>query len=220
MPMPSRSEPHDPFAAAPMSDSLRALARRGVLQRKRRGVQIISEGDFGDTMYIVLSGRLRAYSVGSDFREITYGEYGAGEFVGELGLDGGRRTANVDAVEATLCAVVTRTTLLQHLQAEPDFVFELLRMVIRRAREATRGMREIALTAVYFRLKALLERLARPQPDGTQLIDPAPSHREFAQQLGCSAAIITKVLKPLKEGGYVEVGRRRILIRKPLPSGF
>jgi CRP/FNR family transcriptional regulator, cyclic AMP receptor protein len=205
---------------APLSDALRALARRGVLQHKRRGVQLISEGDLGDTLYIVLSGRLRAYSVGSDFREITYGEYGPGECVGEMGLDGGRRSANVDATQPTVVAMVTRQTLLLHLQAQPDFVFELLRMVIHRAREATRSLREIALTAVYFRLKAHLEKLARPQPDGTWLIDPAPSHREFSQVLGCGPAIITKVLKPLKEGGYVQVARRRIVICKPLPMRF
>ena len=51
--------PADLIDAAPLSDSLRVLARRGALQRLKRGVQIISEGDRGDTLYIVLSGQDR-----------------------------------------------------------------------------------------------------------------------------------------------------------------
>ena len=67
--MPSKEQRTvDPIALAPMSDSLRTLARMGVQQRLRKGRHIITEGDVGDTLYIVLSGRLRAYSVGIDER--------------------------------------------------------------------------------------------------------------------------------------------------------
>ncbi len=212
-----RDDP-DPFDAAPLSGSLRALARRGVLKRLRRGVQIISEGDVGDTLYIILAGRLRAYSVGADFRELTYAEYGAGAMVGEMGLDGGPRSANVDAQEPTLCAVVTRATLRQHLADDPDFAFELLATVIGRARTATMSLRQVALHGVYARLKPLLEAWAVQQPDGSGLIDPAPSHLEISRRLACDRAMISRVLKDLEKGGYVLVGRRRLEILKPLPT--
>ena len=199
-----------------MSPSLRALARRGVQRPLRKGAQIIHEGDVGDTLSIVLSGRLRAYASGTDGRELTYGIYGAGEFVGEMGLDGGARSAHVEAVEATLCAVVTRPTLEQHLQADPGFAFELLAKVIRRARSTTLGMKQIALNDVYGRLKTLLDSLATAQPDGTRLIEPAPSHLEMSQLLGCGREMVSKVLKELEKGGYLSVGRRRVVLLKAL----
>ncbi len=199
-----------------MSPSLRTLARSGVQRPLRKGAQIIHEGDVGDTLYIVLSGRLRAYASGADGRELTYGIYGAGEFVGEMGLDGGARSAHVEAVEPTLCAVVTRATLQQHLQADPAFAFELLAKVIRRARATTLGMKQIALNDVYGRLKALLDSLAVAQPDGTRLIEPAPSHLEMSQALGCGREMVSKVLKELEKGGYVAIGRRRVVLLKPL----
>jgi CRP/FNR family cyclic AMP-dependent transcriptional regulator len=216
MPMPPRDDP-DPFDAAPLSPSLRALARRGVLKRLRRGVQIISEGDVGDTIFIILSGQLRAYSVSADFREITYAEYGAGDMVGEMGLDGGPRSANVDTKEPSVCAVVTRATLRQYLAEDPDFAFELLAIVIRRARVATQSLRQVALHSVYTRLKPLLEGWAVKQPDGSALIDPAPSHLDISRQMACDRAMISRVLKDLERGGYVLVGRRRLAILKPLP---
>ena len=215
--MPPRAEP-DPFEQAPMSDSLRALARRGELRRLRKGVQIISEGDLGDTLYIVLTGQLRAYGAGPGTREVAYSHYGAGEYVGEMGLDGGLRSANVEATEPTLCVVVTRNTLERHLGEDPHFAFELLSKVIRLARVATISLKQIALNDVYGRLKAMLESLGVAQPDGSRLIDPAPSHKELSQTLGCSREMVSRVMKDLESGGYVEVGRRRVVLRRGLPA--
>lgn len=213
-----RDAADSPLDTAPLSDSLRALARRGELRRLRKGVQIISEGDRGDTLYIVLAGELRAYAAGADGREVTYGRYGAGEYVGEMGLDGGTRSANVETLAPTLLALVTRSTLEARLREDPALAFELLAKVIRRARAATLGFKQIALNDVYGRLKALLEALTEPQPDGTRIADPAPSHHEISQQLGCSRPMISRVMKDLERGGYVEVGRRRVVLRKGLPA--
>jgi CRP/FNR family transcriptional regulator, cyclic AMP receptor protein len=205
-----------------MSHALRALARRGELRRMRRGVQLITEGDVGDTLFIVLEGRLRAYDAGSDGREITYGEYGPGEYVGEMGLDGGPRSAHVEVRQAALCAVIARPTLEAFLAEQPQFAFELLAKVIRRARAATMGLKQIALNDVYGRLKALLETISVPVPGtgspGHHIADPAPSHLELSQRLGCSREMVSRVMKDLERGGYVEVGRRRVVLLKALPA--
>jgi CRP/FNR family transcriptional regulator, cyclic AMP receptor protein len=206
------------MATAPMSDSLRALAQLGEIKRLRKGIQIISEGDVGDTLYIVLAGSLRAFAVGPDEREVTYATYGPGEYVGEMGLDGGPRSANVETLQTSLVAVVRRDTLQRHLDTEPQFAFELLTKVIRRARAATLGLKQIALNDVYGRLKALLESLTQTQADGSRVADPAPSHKEMSQTLGCGREMISRVMKDLERGGYVEVGRRRVVLKKPLPA--
>ena len=202
--------------AAPMSPSLRELARRGVARRLRKGTLLIAEGDAGDALYIVLSGRVRAYGAAGDGREVTYGEYGPGEYVGEMSLDGGPRAADVEAVLPGVVAVVTRHTLEDHLRRDPAFAFGLLAKVIRRARQATLTLKQIALNDVYGRLKLLLEE-ATPVAGGRAL-DPAPSHLEMARRLGCSREMVSRVLKDLERGGYVEVGRRRLVLVKPLPA--
>ncbi len=214
----ARAAAADPIEAAPLSESLRALARRGELRRLRRGVQLITEGDSGDTLFILLQGRVRAYSSGSDGRQITYGTYGPGEYIGEMGLDGGLRSAHVEALEPTLCAVIARATLQAHLRDDPSFAFELLAKVIRRARSATLGLKQIALNDVYGRLKALLETIAEPAADGVRLAAPAPSHLEMSQRLGCSREMVSRIMKDLERGGYVEVGRRRVLLKRELPA--
>ncbi|MCZ2292204.1 MAG: Crp/Fnr family transcriptional regulator [Burkholderiales bacterium] len=214
-----RVDPEALLEAAPLSDALRALARRGELCRFAKGAVLIQEGSHGDTLYIVLQGRLRVYgSHLANEREITHGTYGPGEYVGEMSLDGGPRSASVAALEPTVCAMVTRRTLEAHLAEEPQFAFELLAKVIRRARMATLSAKSMALNDVYGRFKALLESLCEPQADGTRRLPERLTHQELANRVGCSREMITRQLSDLQQGGYVSAPRGgELLLLKPLP---
>jgi CRP/FNR family transcriptional regulator, cyclic AMP receptor protein len=194
-----------PAVEAPaMSDALRDLAARGEIRRYRRGTLLIQEGDVGETLFIILSGRLRAYSVGDREREITYGVYGPGEYIGEMSLDGGLRSASVMTVEASTCVVITRRTLQAYIAERPEFAFELLAKVIRRARAATLSARQMALNDVYGRLKQLLESLATTQSDGRRVLQERLTHQEMAHRLGCSREMVSRLVKDLQRGGFVE----------------
>jgi CRP/FNR family transcriptional regulator, cyclic AMP receptor protein len=202
-----------PAVEAPlMSDALRDLASRGEVRRYRRGTLLIQEGDVGETLFIILSGRLRAYSVGEREREITYGVYGPGEYIGEMSLDGGPRSASVMTVEASTCVVITRRTLQAYIAERPEFAFELLAKVIRRARAATLSARQMALNDVYGRLKQLLESLATTQSDGRRVLEERLTHQEMAHRLGCSREMVlgcsremvSRLVKDLQRGGFVE----------------
>ena len=209
------------LAAVPpglMSESLLALAERGEIRRYRKGTLLIQEGDQGDTLFIILSGRLRAFSAGDNDREITYGAYGAGEYIGEMSLDGGPRSASVITLEASVCAVVGRRTLERYIAEHPGFAFELLSKVIRRARVATLNARQLALNDVYGRLKLLLGALAEPQPDGTLRVAERLTHQEMSNRLGCSREMVSRLMKDLERGGYVVVQDARIVLCKPLPQ--
>lgn len=218
MPAAARTAVVDPVEHPALSPSLRRLARRGVVRRYRRGTLLIQEGDQGDTLYIVLEGRLRAFSVGEREREITYGSYGPGEYVGEMSLDGGQRSASVMTIEPSVCAVVSRTTIEAHIADEPAFAFELLAKVIRRARAATLSAKQLALNDVYGRIKLLLESQARPQVDGRQAVEERLTHLEMAHRLGCSREMVSRILKDLEGGGYIAVERQRLQILAPLPA--
>jgi CRP/FNR family transcriptional regulator, cyclic AMP receptor protein len=198
--MPDPEKPPEPALA---SNALRALAVRGTIRRYRRGTVLIEEGDLSDSLYIILSGRLRAYSAANNGREITYGVYGAGDYLGEMSLDGGPRSASVITLEASVCAVVTRQTLTQHIAEYPEFAFELLAKVIRRARAATLSAKQLALNDVYGRLRLLLDSLAQPAPEGGRVIQERLTHQEMAHRLGCSREMVSRLLKDLERGKYL-----------------
>ena len=201
-----------------MSDALSELADCGEVRRYRKGTLLIQEGDQGDTIFIILSGKLRAFSAGDNDREITYGVYGAGEYLGELSLDGGPRSASVITLEASSCSVVGRRTLERFIAGRPDFAFELLAKVIRRARSATHSARQLALNDVYGRLRVLLQGVPQPQPDGAQRVVDRLTHQEMANRLGCSREMVSRLMKDLERGGYLQVQDDQFVLVKPLPQ--
>ena len=201
-----------------MSENLRELAARGEVRRYRKGTILIEEGDRGETLYVILSGRLRAYSAAANGREITYGTYGPGEYLGEMSLDGGVRSATVETMEAATCAVVTRETVRRLVADRPEFAFELLGKVIRRARAATLSAKNLALNDVYGRLKLVLDTLAEPRPDGRRVVADRLTHQDLASRLGCSREMVSRVMKDLENGGYVRVDGGRIVVEGALPA--
>ncbi len=198
--------------------SVRALAERGEVRRFRKGTILIHEGDTGDTVFIVLSGRVKVFSTDANDKEITFGTFGAGEYFGELALDGGARSASVITQQPCVCAVVTRATLLAFIAQHPEFALQLLAKVIHRLRMVTRDARNLAFIDVYGRLTGCLDQLATPQPDGTRLIAERITHQEIASRLGCSREMVSRILKDLEVGGYVRVTDHRIVLAGKLPQ--
>jgi len=206
--------------SVPMSESLRALARRGEPRLVPKGRLLIREGEVGHTIYIILSGSLRAFSASDDgAREMTYGVYLPGEYLGELSLDGGARAADVEAVVASWVTGVTRATLQQHIAEQPEFAFELLSKVIRRVRAATLSLRAVALNDVYGRVAWLLNERAVKQADGTRLTGPL-THQQMAHLLGCTRPMVSRVMKELEIGGHVVCAGHTVRLLKVLPARF
>jgi CRP/FNR family transcriptional regulator, cyclic AMP receptor protein len=203
----------------PCSRHTEALAARGTLRNFRRGMLLIQEGDIGSTLYIVRSGRLRAFAADPKGKEITLGLYGPGEYVGEMSLDGGPRSANVETLESTTCAVITREALLSYIAEEPDFALEMMARLIRRARLATESTRSLALIDVYGRFKRLLEQLSEPPgADGSRILRERITHQQIANHLACSREMVSRLMKDLEVGGYVGKRDGRIVLQRELPA--
>jgi CRP/FNR family transcriptional regulator, cyclic AMP receptor protein len=201
------------------SRHVEALAALGTPRHFRRGALLIQEGDLGDNLYIVQQGRLRSFLADNTGKELTLGLHGPLEYVGEMALDGGPRSAHVEALEATQCSVVSRSTLLAYISAEPEFSMELLARVIRRARLATESARSVALIDVYGRLVRLLNQFAgASNTSGERMLQERLTHQVIAQHLACSREMVSRLLKDLETGGYVAVRDRWIWLLKPLPA--
>jgi CRP/FNR family cyclic AMP-dependent transcriptional regulator len=206
-------------ASTEPSPHIQALAALGVQRRYRNGALLIQEGESGDTIYIVLQGRLRAFLGDGNGKELTLGFYGPLEYVGEMSLDGGPRSANVEAVDATTCSVISRAVLLNYIAQHPEFALELMARLIRRARLATESAGNVALIDVYGRLVRLLNQLAQePEASGERRLSERLTHQELAQHLACSREMVSRLLKDLETGGYIAVRERWIWLLKALPA--
>jgi CRP/FNR family cyclic AMP-dependent transcriptional regulator len=215
--MPSPSAAQEKLVAA-LSPSLRALALRGTFRNYRKNSVIINEGEIGDSLFVLLQGRVKVYSTDADGREITYNIVQAGDYFAEMWLDGGPRSASVMTLEPSVCSVVSRSALRDHLAEEPEFALELVSQVIRRARAATETARNMALLDVYGRVIATLESHHGPASPENPIILTQITHQQLASRVGASREMVSRLLKDLEKGGYIELGVKRITLKKKLPA--
>ena len=214
--MPSRKPGPIDYNALP--ELLRPLAERSEIRRYRKGVLVLDEGDRGTTLFIVLSGELRAFSGSDSGRHISYGLYGPGDYLGEMGLDGGPRMASVEALADTTCALVERATLMQYIGERPQFAMELIAKVIQRARVASLAANQYAINDAYMRLKRWLDAVAQAQRDGTRLVKEPLAEVDLPLRLGCSMEMAGSILRDLEHAALISLDDGRLRILRELPS--
>ncbi|WP_298927428.1 Crp/Fnr family transcriptional regulator [uncultured Ramlibacter sp.] len=217
MNMPGLSAAHEKLIAA-LNPQLRPLALRGTIRSYRKNSVIINEGEIGESLFVLLEGKVKIYSNDADGREITYNVVEAGDYFAEMWLDGGPRSASVMTLEPCVCSIVSRTGLREHLAEEPEFALDLVAQVIRRARAATETARNMALLDVYGRVIATLESHKGPAKPDEPVILTQITHQNIASRVGASREMVSRLLKDLEKGGYIELGVKRITLLKKLPA--
>jgi CRP/FNR family cyclic AMP-dependent transcriptional regulator len=200
--------------------NIRPLARLGSIRRYRKNAVIIHEGELGDSTYILMQGSVRVYSNDATGREITFAVVRSGDYFAEMWLDGGPRSASVVTLEPCVCSVVGRDELRQHLEQHPAFALDLVARVVRRAREATRQARDLALKDVYGRVVMALEGQCGPGAAGEPVTIAPITHQGIASSVGASREMVSRLLKELEKGGYVSLGVKQITLNRKLPARY
>ncbi len=209
-----------PRAASPepLQDALlQAIATRGGVRQYPANAVLVNEEDQSDSLFIILRGRVKVYGAGPDGREVVYGTQAAGEYFGEMTLDGGPRSASVMTLEPTTCAVVPGAEVRDFLATHPDFALHLVKKLIRLARASTDQVKSLALDDVYGRIARLLRTLARDE-DGLLVVPDKLTQQDIAERVGSSREMVSRIFKPLVEGGYLETRGGRIVLLKKLPA--
>ncbi|HTS20485.1 MAG TPA: Crp/Fnr family transcriptional regulator [Casimicrobiaceae bacterium] len=215
--MPKTASP-DPLAPlAP--ETLREIAATGVIRSYPKSTVIINEGEVGDSLFIVLSGRMKVYASNAAGREVVIAFHGPGEYVGEMSLDGSPRSASVMTVEPTTCAVVNRASFREFLLAHPEFALHLIEKLIQRVRLTTENVKSLALSDVYGRLVKLLLALA-VEREGRLIVPERLTQQDIAERVGASRDMISRLLKDLVAGGYLVIQNHMITILKKPPHGW
>lgn len=194
------------------------LASVGQACRFEDGDVLFHEGDECDDLYVLISGRLKVYSVNDAGRKVVFNVAKPGEILGEMFLDGGPRSASVKSVGKTECLMVDAKATQTLLRTSPEFAESLVKLLIARLRLNTRKTRSLALDGVYERIVALMEEYA--VPSGTSLlVPPELTQQEIAHRIGASREMVNHILRDLVRGGFISKDRRhRMTIVRKLPQ--
>lgn len=196
---------------------LTALAGHGNTRLFRSNTVLISEGDVSDSLYIVLTGRLRTYASSSEGRDVILAEHGPGEYVGELALNGGQRSASVKTVVPSTCCVVAGSQMRAFMALHPDFALHLSKKLTRMVRRLTEQVKSLALQDVYGRMVRVLVELSDPRGE-ERVVREKLTQQDLADRVGSSREMVNRVMKDLTAGGYIEIRESRYIICKRLPA--
>jgi CRP/FNR family transcriptional regulator, cyclic AMP receptor protein len=198
-----------PQAAEPARSAMRA---RSV----RRGETVFLEGEPGDSLYVLLEGKIKLGRSAPDGRENMLAVLGPGEVFGELSLfDPGPRTATATAVVDSQLACLDNSALQPWISNQPDVAERLLMVLARRLRRTNNAMADLVFTDVPGRVaKALLglaERFATPVDDGLRVTHDL-TQEELAQLVGASRETVNKALADFAGRGWLRLDSRAVVI--------
>ena len=202
-----------PMFASFAEDQLRTLVTLVSRRNAPRGSVIMREGDPVDSLYIVVSGRLKVMMGESDGKEVILGILGPGEFFGEMGLiDDRPRSATVIAIEPCELLSVTKRAFKKCLLENYEVAMTVLRVLVRRLREADRKIGSLAMLDVYGRVARLLLDMSE-NVDGQRVVTKRLPKQDIAKMIGASREMVSMVMRDLELSGYFEVRGSTIVLR-------
>ena len=198
-------------------DDLVELAR--VVSRKSyaRGSLILGAGDATDSLYILVSGRMKVFMSDLDGKEVILAILGPNEFVGEMGLiDNSTRSANVVALDQCEIVCISKPDFRRCLADNFAMCMTLMRGLVKRLREADNQIGSLALMDVFGRVARLLLETAEIV-DGEKVVTKKLSKQDIARMIGASREMVSRVMKHLQAAGYIEMRDSSIVIRASIP---
>jgi len=185
-----------------------------------RNSVILNQGDEATSLYIVLSGRLKVYRSDAEGREFILATLSEGDHFGELALvDDAPRSASVATLEPCKLLSLSKASFQESLMGQSKLATQLIQRLAGKVRRLTDSAYLIATEDVFGRLKALLLERAKPERDA-MVIEERLTHQEIASRIGCTREMVSRIMRDLTSGGYIEVADHRIVIRKKLPQSW
>ncbi len=153
----------------------------------------------------------------ADGKEVILSIIGPGEFFGEMGLiDDSPRSASVIAIEPCVMLSVTKRAFKKCLVENVALAMAVMRVLVRRLREADRKIGSLAMLDVYGRVARLLLDMSE-NVNGQKVVTKRLTKQDIAKMVGASREMVSRVMKDLEMSGYFEVRGSTIVLRDTIP---
>lgn len=181
-----------------------------------KGGVLFVEGEPGETMYVIVDGKVKLGQTSSDGRETLLGVLGPGEMFGELSLfDPGLRTSTATALTDVVVLGLGHAQLTPWLSGRPEVAAALLQALARRIRRTNEAMADLVFSDVPGRVaKALMdlgEKFGTVTPEGL-MVTHDMTQEELAQLVGASRETVNKALADFAQRGWIRLESRQVLI--------
>ena len=203
-----------PLFARVVEADLDQIASHLIERRYPRNTTIVEEGLAGDYMYIIREGRVKVTKLSEDGREKILEFLEAGAFVGEMALlERAPRSASVKTLSAVRLLALSRNDFLSLLRRSSDLALAVIEVLCSRLRTQNEQASALSFQRVKDRTKGLLQRLARSEHGEGTLSTPTLTHQQIADMIGTSRETVTRVVKELKQEGWLDQEGKHYLVR-------
>ncbi len=199
--------------------AMRNLAPHGAVRSFPKNAVVVNEGDPTDSLYVVLAGRVKAFVSDEDGKEVVLDTIDAGDYFGELVLDGGPRSASVMTLEPCRFFVIPRGDVEGLLGRNPAFARDLIYKLIGKVRSLTGKVLDLALKDVYGRFAKFIDEHAVEQ-NGKRVVPERLTQHDIAARIGASREMVSRIVKDLTAGGYISIDAKHITVHKKLPANW
>jgi CRP-like cAMP-binding protein len=182
----------------------------------RSGHTVFAEGEPGDRLYIIVSGKVKIGRRSPDGRDSLLTILGPSDMFGELSIfDPGPRTSSATTITDVRVVSMDREAVRAWIADRPEIAEKLLRVLARRLRRTNHDLADLIFTDVPGRVAKQLLRLA--QRFGSQERDALRvSHdltqEEIAQLVGASRETVNKALADFVHRGWIRLEGKCVLI--------
>lgn len=184
-------------------------------RRYKRGSVVFHEGDPGDALFVLLSGRAKIVLQSEQGQEVILSVVEPPDVLGHIALlDGAPRSATVVALDALETRRLTREHFLELLGTDRTMLDSLLTHLAASLRETNEQVRTALMFDIHGQvLRALIKR-SKELDDGHIIVQPRPSHQEIAEMIGKARETVSRALTELKDAEYVSVEPRAFVLKK------
>ncbi len=177
---------------------------------------IYQVGQIGDSLHIVLEGRVKVSLLSEEGKEAILSILGAGEVFGEMSLfDGDPRSATVTTMEPCRFLVLRRQTFLPFLEKRPQVMLELIAEMSRRLRATNTLVGNLSFLNLSARLARILlnlvQQYGKMSPKGI-VIGLKLSQEELGHLVGVSRESVNRQLRLWVESGLIEYTQGTLIV--------
>ena len=198
------------------NEDLDKLARYSQVQQVDPGTVIFSKNDAGDSMMVIITGKVVIGSTSIAGKELVLNIIGEGEVLGEIAfIDGEARTADARALEHTVYLVLERRYFQPLLDEQPQLAAELLGVLCQRLRNTTDQMEDTAFYELKTRLARKLLAFAQHYGETSEApdnIELPVNQSELGAMLSATRESVNRQLRELANANLIELNQGAITI--------
>jgi CRP/FNR family cyclic AMP-dependent transcriptional regulator len=192
---------------------LKALAAISRLRSFRRGQIVFTRGDPGETVIVVVSGRVKMTVRSADGGELTLAIIHPGGLTGEVGVvDGGPRSADAETLEESQLLLIPRDAVRDVCARVPSAAQALTNSIAATLRRLTDATADLVFLDLPRRVAKIL--LSQPRDDDG-IIRHKMSQEELAHQVGSTRQSVNAALRGFERRGWIEMHDRAVTVKQP-----